>query len=655
IRIWDRLCRRGHDSLRLRITDHSETWTMRKIDIDDFWHEHPDKMISIGAGKSYLWRVNPREMQGTFSWTDILEPNSGEDVTIVPLFEIRADAGTKDPGVWTGRVEGPAIKVQVINPNLATPTQYMWNACPRQALRMMKADATWINKRDPSDRCMPLHHASRFAYLDVVEWLLTHGAEVDARAYNDFSALYFADDLRVVRAILKHKPQDKELAAKFFRQPLENAASEVAWLGDDPAAKKWREIVQLMLDAGAPYSLPIAAYMNDATRVRELLAADPRRVDQLDGFEQRPLRIAATYGRAEICKILLARKADPNDWDGGSGFPILWRAIKHPAIIKQLIGAGADVKTRITFRGAKTGYWIVENEATGLHFAAQSGVLESAKLLLDAGVDVNARDTGGHTALDIAETCGSGDVAHLLAKRMGTPEALEQGWRTLLRQVVFSANSDRLKEVLADNAAAVVFAKEGPKFMQDAAGEVWMDDFRTRRDNARNLGAIDLLHAQGIPIDLRAAIARNDGARAKELLTTDPKLARSVSADKRPILHDAIRLDRQAIVNLLLDAGADPNQRDERGATALHAAAFWGRLEIAGRLLKHRADVNAREEDGASPLHSAIYGRSLAVVRLLLDAGADVNATDSRGRFPLSWAGDEESEMIDLLKRHGGR
>jgi ankyrin repeat protein len=645
IRLWAESCRPGYDTLTFRITEEAgNSWMMRKRP-DDYWDDYPLKTIAIAPGATYVLRVVPRRIQRPWSWTGMLEPNSGEDVTIVPVFEIKADAQTREHGVWTGHVEGQAVKVRVVNPNLTTPQQYLWNQCPRQALKIMQANPKWINEKE--ENWTALHAAAEYGFVEVVDWLLANGADVDARGNNDSSPLDFATEPSVVRAILRHKPKDKDRALAFFQSPLEHAAEQVAEGGPD--AKKWREIVALMLDAGAPYSLNVAAYLNDITRVRQALKEDPGLVN-LAGARYKPLRIAARLGRNEICKVLLEHKGDPDDWGNGLGFPILVDAIKHPAVVKLLLAARADVKTRISWRAGRTGVWIIGDKATGLHFAAQHGALESAKLLLDAGVDVSAKDTYGQTALDVAARSQQGDVAHLLASRMGTAEARDTGWRTLLHQLVFSRQEGRLKRVLQEKAAAGVFAQEASAFMESAADAVRVAETKTEeKDNERYLAVIKLLHARGIPIDLYSAITSDNVARVKELLKADPSLIKR----GRPVLERAVILDRQECVVLLLNAGADANEPDAGGYTALHKAAFWNRPEIAKLLIEHRADVNACTIGGVTPLHEAAERGSVAVVRHLLAAGAKVSATDNEGRTPLNCAADfgEGAEVIDLLIR----
>jgi ankyrin repeat protein len=642
---------------------------MRKAHLDGDWDDYPLKIITIAAGETYVWRVEPTQIQGTWSWTGVMEPNSGEDLTIVPLFEIKADAQTKEHGIWTGRVEGQAVKVRVVNPKLVTPHDYLFSQCPKQALKIMQADPKWVNKKDPEYSCTPLHHASRYGFVEVVDWMLANGADVDARAYNNFSPLYFASEPSVVRALLRHKPKDKERALEFFSHPLEHAVEQVAWLGSD--GKKWREIVQLMLDAGAPYSIQVAIYLNDVNRVREALKENPGLVNSLNGSRSTPLRVAARQGNAEICKILLEYKADPNDWKNRDGLPIIADALKHPAIVKLLIEAGADTKTRISFGSTRTGVWIIGFKATALHYAAQAGAFESAKLLLDTGIDVDAKDTYGHTALDVAGTLGHvaanrghvpakwefGEVAHLLASRMGTVEARDVGWRMLLQQLVFSAKTDRLKQVLQEKVVGDIFAQVGPAFMESAAYKMQVAGTKRHdQENARFLAIIETLHSLGIPIDMHSAIASDNIARVKELLKADPALAKSTVQDKQPVLHRATALDRRAIVVLLLDGGAGVNDSDADGYTALHSAAFWRRPEIAKLLIDRRADVNARAKNGFTPLHEAARLESVEVAKLLLAAGAKVNATDNEGRTPLHWARfSKESDLIKLLTEHGGK
>ena len=82
-------------------------------------------------------------------------------------------------------------------------------------------------------------------------------------------------------------------------------------------------------------------------------------------------------------------------------------AVKHPAVVKLLIEHGANIKRRITWRGGRSGQWIIGDEASALHYAVREGNLESVKLLIATGLDPNAADDQGQTPLHIAVICSA--------------------------------------------------------------------------------------------------------------------------------------------------------------------------------------------------------------------------------------------------------
>lgn len=123
-----------------------------------------------------------------------------------------------------------------------------------------------------------------------------------------------------------------------------------------------------------------------------------------------------------------------------------------------------------------------------------------------------------------------------------------------------------------------------------------------------------------------------------------------------PLMYAAMYGDRAA-VETLLDRGADPNERNDAGATAL----MWGvdDLEVTQALLEYGAEPNARSDDFRTPLLIA-SGRAgdEPIVRLLIDFGANVGVKAPSAGLgdvtPLSEAASiGDAEIFRTLTEHG--
>jgi hypothetical protein len=112
--------------------------------------------------------------------------------------------------------------------------------------------------------------------------------------------------------------------------------------------------------------------------------------------------------------------------------------------------------------------------------------------------------------------------------------------------------------------------------------------------------------------------------------------------------------DRVAVIEALLEAGADVNAKESGGWHALLWAAANGGAGAAQALIAAGAEVDTANEDGDTPLTLAARRGALGVVQALLGAGADTEKYDGDGDGPLDiaidWVGVHlESALLEQI------
>jgi ankyrin repeat protein len=246
--------------------------------------------------------------------------------------------------------------------------------------------------------------------------------------------------------------------------------------------------------------------------------------------------------------------------------------------------------------------------------AVRSGDTAAVKAFLAQGVDVNARDGSGTTALMLAVLHADTNMVRLLLDKGADVNTKNKAGATALMWAV--GNYDKVKALL------------------DKGAEV----------NARAASGFTAL-----------MIAVNSDAATETVKLLVKKGAKVNHATKSgyTVLMAAADGGDVEVVKLLLAKGADAKAKTKFGWTALHSAAVNGNPDIVKALLEKGADVNARETfHGRTPLMWAAAGRSLEAVKLLLARGADVNIreTFNQGVTALFWAAAGEDVPLDTLK-----
>ena len=108
-------------------------------------------------------------------------------------------------------------------------------------------------------------------------------------------------------------------------------------------------------------------------------------------------------------------------------------------------------------------------------------------------------------------------------------------------------------------------------------------------------------------------------------------------AENPPLLETARHQNAEA-VELLLASGADPDTRQNDGATALHWAAYQEDADMLAALVQAGANVNITNRLGASPLYLAAKNGNAELIEKLLNAGADPNLALKNGETPFMTA-----------------
>ena len=449
--------------------------------------------------------------------------------------------------------------------------------------------------------------------IDVVRRLLDDGADVDARQGDGTTALHRAahrNDLEAV-SVLIDAGATVGAANELGATPL--------WLA---AMNGSEAMVALLLDAGAD--------ANAALKMGET-----------------PLMTASRGGAVEAVELLLDHGADVNAAEKERQQTALMWAVaqQHPAVVRVLIEHGADIH-------ARTAVWDqLENTAgntnptgnfrrahggsTPLLFAARHGDVETARVLVEAGADVNDTAASGTSALVIAAHSGHGRLAIHLLEQGADPNAAEAGYTALHAAVLRSEVElvDALLEHGADPNAVLEHGTPGRRFSADyslryqliGANAFWL---------AAKYGELEILRtlAEHGADPLATPDSGMSALQAAMSVTSGTENRRNRVGIPPPDRTDDERLTLE-LARITLDLGLDVNAADQRGDTALHSAVRQGFESVIEFLAARGSDLDAKNDQDETPLMLAESDQPLpgsyekgtrpAIAALLRRLGAD--------------------------------
>jgi ankyrin len=482
----------------------------------------------------------------------------------------------------------------------------------RGTLRFLAAVACLSTPAFAADRDTRLADAARNRDVTAVRTLLQQKTiDVNAPGRDGTPALHWmvrVGDLDTAGQLLR-AGADPKLVTRYGVTPMSLAASS----GNAPMLK-------LLLESGADPNAP-------------------------DGAGETPLMLATRAGSLESAQTLLAAGATLDGRDKTFQQTALMVAVRanHPALVRHFIQQGASVNAQT--RTGDAPRWVLPNSVPGfghgigivrgglpdrgsrylipgamtpLMYAARDGRLESARLLLDAGANIEQADANGITPLLTAIANNHPDVARLLIERGANVNAVDWYGRTPLWTAVEVRNMD------FDNNT----------FVNDV-------------DRAPLLDLIKVLLDKGAAVNART---KESPPIRRQMLAATGTLEWVDFTGQTPFIRAALAGD-VTVMKLLLARGADPKITTFGGTTALMAAAGvnWvvdqtadegpqALLEAVQLCFDLGLDVNAVNSMGLTAAHGAANRGSDDIIRFLASKGARLDVKDKEGRTPLTWA-----------------
>jgi ankyrin repeat protein len=381
-------------------------------------------------------------------------------------------------------------------------------------------------------------------------------------------------------------------------------------------------------------------------------------------------RVVRTAGFIALPAIVLlaigvggAQDADVNARKPDGSTPLQWAVYEgNAAEVRRLIDAGADVSLANNYG------------ATPMSLAAEVADTQVLKLLLDAGADADSPNADGMTALMAVARTGNVEAAKLLIEHGATVDARENFGGQSALMWASARRHPQMIELLVAQGASIdarsthrdyqrhITAEGRPKSL-DSGGFTPL--LYAARENC--LACVDVLLAKGADINLpdpdgvsplHVSVMNANWDLAKKLVEAGADVNQWDIFGAAPLFTAVGNYTRRdggrasidppnetegiAIVNLLLEQGANPNMQlffrpanvrgatNTRGSTPLIRAANNGDLDMVKLLLTNGADATVYMADRQTPIHAVLAGRAaekdaLELIRVLHDAGTDVN------------------------------
>ena len=464
-------------------------------------------------------------------------------------------------------------------------------------------------------------------------------------------------------------------AASFAGAPANSPVADAAQRGD---LEEVRSLLRSGSDVNAAQNDGMTALHWAATRghveiARTLLyaGATVRATTRLGGYT--PLHLAARAGHAGIAEILLDAGADPNAFTSTGVAPMHFAADADAAgVVEALVERGGDADARDGF-----------SQRTPLMFAAVRGADAAASALLDAGADPSL-ETAIKDYEEVSRELRTDQQRRTRIRRAAEEPEEEE-------EVPEAPGAQRqTPPAAAAQAQRQAAARQNPQAQGAQArgsGPPSPPPGPPAEPPVRALSSTQQIGKQGGFTALHYAAREGHRSTARLLVDGGTDFDHPTGGDESTPMLVAVINGHYDLARDLLERGADPNLTSDDGAAPLFAtlniewslrtwypqpAAFRQQetsyLEFMRLLLEAGADPNQRTSThiwyaaynagrmgvdftGATPFWRAAYAADVEAMKLLVEFGADPNMSTlklpGRNSFAFPGARTEQEERLD--------